>query len=41
MLRYPKLGFQPFAVEERQDKNRNRVALIHMRLLRNATEQKH
>ena len=39
LLFYPKLGFQPFAVEERQDKNGNRVALIHMRLLRNATEQ--
>ncbi len=36
LLFYPKLGFQPFAVEERQDKKGNRIALIHMRLLRNA-----
>lgn len=35
LLLYPKLGFQPYAIEERQDKNGNRVALIHMRLLRN------
>ena len=33
LLFYPKLGFQPFAVEERQDKKGNRIALIHMRLL--------
>ena len=32
LLLYPKLGFQPFATEERQDKAGNRVALIHMRL---------
>ncbi len=31
LLLYPKLGFQPYAVEERQDKKGNRVALIHMR----------
>ncbi|MHB8225991.1 GNAT family N-acetyltransferase [Acidithiobacillus sp.] len=37
LLLYPKLGFQPYAVEERQDKKGNRVALIHMRLPRNAT----
>ena len=37
LLLYPKLGFQPYAVEERKDKKGNRVALIHMRLLRNAT----
>ncbi|MDM8517489.1 GNAT family N-acetyltransferase [Desulfobacterales bacterium HSG16] len=37
LLFYPKLGFQPFAVEKRQDKNGHQVALIHMRLLRNAT----
>ncbi len=36
LLFYPKLGFQPYAVEERQDKKGNRVALIHMRLLRPA-----
>ena len=35
LLLYPKLGFQPYAIEERQDKNGNRVALIHMRLPRN------
>lgn len=38
LLLYPKLGFLPYAIEERQDKKGNRVALIHMRLLRNATE---
>ena len=37
LLLYPKLGFRPYAVEERQDKKGNRVALIHMRLLRNTT----
>ncbi len=37
LLIYPKLGFQPYAIEERQDKKGNRVALIHMRLPRNAT----
>lgn len=31
LLFYPKLGFQPFTVEERQDKNKNRIALIHMK----------
>ncbi|MFA6183400.1 GNAT family N-acetyltransferase [Acidithiobacillus sp.] len=35
LLLYPKLGFQPYAVEERQNKKGNRVALIHMRLQRN------
>ena len=35
LLFYPKLGFQPYAVEERKDKKGNRVALIHMRLQRN------
>lgn len=34
LLLYPKLGFQPFATEERQDNAGNRVALIHMRLPR-------
>lgn len=34
LLLYPKLGFQPFATEERQDKAGNRVALIHMQLPR-------
>ena len=37
LLLYPKLGFQPYAIEERKDKKGNRVALIHMRLSRNAT----
>lgn len=37
LLVYQKLGFQPYAVEERKDKKGNRVALIHMRLPRNAT----
>lgn len=37
LLLYPQLGFQPYAVEERQGKNRKRVALIHMRLPRNPT----
>lgn len=32
LLLYSKLGFQPYAVEERRDKRGNRVALIHMRL---------
>lgn len=36
LLFYPKLGFQPYAVEERRDKQGNRVALIHMRLPRKA-----
>jgi len=36
LLFYPKLGFRPYAVEERQDRKGNRVALIHMRLTRNA-----
>jgi ribosomal protein S18 acetylase RimI-like enzyme len=37
LLLYPKLGFQPYAVEERKNKKENRVALIHMRLSRNAS----
>ena len=37
LLLYPKLGFQPYAIEERQDKKGNQVALVHMRLPRNAT----
>jgi ribosomal protein S18 acetylase RimI-like enzyme len=36
LLFYPKLGFEPYAIEQRQDKKGNRVALIHMRLSRNA-----
>lgn len=37
LLLYPKLGFQPYAIEERTDKKGNLVGLIHMRLPRNAT----
>jgi RimJ/RimL family protein N-acetyltransferase len=32
ILLYTRCGFTPFAVEERVDKEGNRVALIHMRL---------
>lgn len=35
LLFYPKLGFQPYAVDERQDKHGARVALIHLRLAKN------
>lgn len=38
LLLYPKLGFQLYAVEERKDKKGSRVALIHMRLPRSATQ---
>lgn len=34
LLLYPKLGFRPYAVEERKDKQGNRIALVHMRLPR-------
>ena len=34
LLLYAKLGFRPEAIEARQDKNGNRVALIHLRLPR-------
>jgi ribosomal protein S18 acetylase RimI-like enzyme len=33
LLFYQKLGFQPYAIEERIDIQGNQVALIHMRLL--------
>ncbi len=33
LLFYSGLGFQPFAIEERQDRKRRMVALIHMRLV--------
>lgn len=36
LLLYPKLGFRPYAIEERLDKKGNRVALVHMRLPKNA-----
>lgn len=32
LLFYPKLGFSPYQIEERKDKQGNQVALIHMRL---------
>ncbi|NNB44746.1 GNAT family N-acetyltransferase [Pseudomonas chlororaphis] len=31
LLLYPKLGFVPFAIEERRNKQNQRVALIHLR----------
>ncbi|MHC5785000.1 GNAT family N-acetyltransferase [Pseudomonas idahonensis] len=31
LLFYPKLGFVPFAIEERKNKEQERVALIHLR----------
>ena len=34
LLLYQKLGFSPFAIEERLDRAGNRVALIHMKLSR-------
>ena len=34
ILLYDSLGFKPYALEERVDPSGNRVALIHMRLLR-------
>ena len=34
LLLYPKLGFQPYAIEERQSKSGMPLALIHMHLLR-------
>jgi len=37
LLLYPQLGFRPYAVEERKNKQGDRVALIHMRLPLNAT----
>lgn len=39
LLLYSKLGFLPFAVEERQNRSGNRVALIHLRLPRNQPER--
>ena len=34
LLFYPALGFRPFAIESRQNRKGERVALIHMRLRR-------
>jgi RimJ/RimL family protein N-acetyltransferase len=36
LLLYPTLGFTPFAIEERQDPQGQRLALIHLRLARAA-----
>lgn len=36
LLLYPQLGFQPYAVEERRDPQGGRIALIHLRLRREA-----
>jgi hypothetical protein len=38
LLLYAKLGFEPFAVEPRLDPGGARVALIHMRLGKEAME---
>lgn len=38
LLFYPKMGFQPYAIEERRDRAGNRLALIHMSLLRKPAE---
>ncbi len=35
LLLYPRLGFQPYAVEERRDPQGGRIVLIHLRLTRN------
>ena len=37
LLFYPKLGFRPYDVEQRIDYNGDRVALIHLRVERQAT----
>jgi RimJ/RimL family protein N-acetyltransferase len=34
LLLYQKLGFRPFAIEERTDKQGARAALIHLKLTR-------
>lgn len=36
LLLYPRLGFVPYAIEARQDKQGRDVALVHMRLRRSA-----
>lgn len=36
LLFYPKLGFEPYSIEERQDRKGKRVALVHMRYVRAA-----
>jgi RimJ/RimL family protein N-acetyltransferase len=37
LLVYPRLGFQPYAIEPRQDRNGKPVALIHLRRLRSGS----
>ena len=37
LLFYPELGFQPYAIEERQDNKGNKIAVIHMNLYTTAT----
>ncbi|TFH85157.1 GNAT family N-acetyltransferase [Billgrantia azerbaijanica] len=37
LLFYPKLGFRPYDVEQRVDYNGDRVALVHLRVERDAT----
>lgn len=34
LLFYPRMGFRPYAIEERRDRRGERVALIHLRLPR-------
>lgn len=36
LLLYARLGFHPYAVEERRDRHGNRAALVHLRLPRDA-----
>lgn len=38
LLLYAKLGFQPYEIEERQGRQGNRVALIHMKRLRDSIQ---
>jgi RimJ/RimL family protein N-acetyltransferase len=35
LLLYPKIGFIPYEIEERLSKNDERLALIHMKIIRN------
>ncbi|WP_081960732.1 GNAT family N-acetyltransferase [Nitrincola sp. A-D6] len=37
LLFYPKLGFQPYGIEQRVDYNGDRVALIHLKIEQHAT----
>jgi len=38
LLFYPKSGFEPYAIEQRQDKRGNHVALVHLRLAKPASK---